>query len=50
MMPVLSQIRDAAAVGRALCDVSPDGLPILGEPDGCLVFIWFCGFVGHTAS
>ena len=28
-------------------DVSPDGYPILGEPDGLPGFYLACGFVGH---
>jgi sarcosine oxidase subunit beta len=45
-MPVLSQIR-VLRQWAGPYDVSPDGLPILGEPDGLPGFYLVCGFVGH---
>jgi sarcosine oxidase subunit beta len=46
VMPVLSQIR-VLRQWAGPYDVSPDGLPILGEPDGLPGFYLVCGFVGH---
>ena len=46
VMPVLSQVR-VLRQWAGPYDVSPDGLPILGEPDGLPGFFLVCGFVGH---
>lgn len=46
VMPVLSQVR-VLRQWAGPYDVSPDGLPILGEPDGVPGFYLVCGFVGH---
>lgn len=46
VMPVLSQVR-VLRQWAGPYDVSPDGLPILGEPDGLPGFYLVCGFVGH---
>lgn len=46
VMPVLSQVR-VLRQWAGPYDVSPDGLPILGEPDGMPGFHLICGFVGH---
>lgn len=46
VMPILSQVR-VLRQWAGPYDVSPDGLPILGEPDGLPGFHLLCGFMGH---
>lgn len=46
VMPCLSSVR-VLRQWAGPYDVSPDGLPILGEPDGIPGFYLVCGFVGH---